>query len=237
MRYLILASPRSGSTLVGRMLHATGQAGDPLEYFNPNLRDAERDTRGLESLSFPQYLSIAEARSTTANGVFGMHLHLSQFADAFHRKPGERGVNGEMLAFLRSFDKFIWTRRRNRIRQAVSWVIAKRAKSFHSRESAEQINEYDIMPDELVNALSLVCANDFGWENLIKRNDLRARTVWYEDMVTDYHGSSRIILRHLGLNGTVRDIPPPPIQKQATELNDRLARRFAGYLGISTGEV
>lgn len=234
MRYLILASPRSGSTLVGRVLHATGMAGDPLEFFSPYVLNDERKRRGNEDLTYNELIKLAERESKEAGDAFGIHLHLSQFIDAY----GKKGIlNKDMEDFLKSFDKIIWTRRRNRIRQAISWAVARRTRAFTSEEKAKPFSGNEITATEIINALKLISVNDSGWKEIILRLQLPHIQVWYEDVVQDYYGSFQKILNHLEINDKVSEIPEPPIQKQATQINDRLAARFAAYLGVRGGQI
>lgn len=228
MRYALLASPRSGSTLVGRMLHQTGCAGDPLEYLNPVLLERARQRLGAEELTYTQFLKIAQDGTTSPNGVFGVHIHLNQFFDAFKT----RQFSPQMARFIKGFDKYVWTRRRNRARQAVSWAIARRTKAFSSKDIGRPIKEDDFSPLELINALKLVCMDDFGWEETVKTVGITPKVIWYEDLESNYHACAAEIIDHLGLTDEIAAVPPPPIQKQATELNERLLAKLRSYLAL-----
>lgn len=230
MRYLILASPRSGSTLLGRLLHATGKAGDPLEYFNPYLLKDERERRGLPNLTYLELIQLAEKESSSPNGVFGMHLHFSQFYDAF--KPRGK-LSPEMARFLQSFDKFVWIRRRDRIRQAVSWSVARKTRAFTSKETGKPVPS-DIHLSDLMISLRLVGLSDLGWEAVLQDGRIPHKMIWYEDLVEDYRGVSLEVLSHLELDKDVSEIPEPPIKKQATDLNEHLALKLIDFLGIKT---
>src|SRR5262245_18114068 len=107
MRYCILSSPRAGATLLGRMLYKTGQAGDPLEYFNLRLLQLAREQLRNASLSSLDFLRLMEARRTSSNGVFGMKLQFDQMLRAFRSEM----PNEAMVTFLRSHQFLIWARR------------------------------------------------------------------------------------------------------------------------------
>src|SRR3954468_9297106 len=73
--YLMLATPRSGSTLLGQGLQASGLAGDPKEFFGHKMPYwMERwGTPSLES-----YVARLVSARSTANGVFGAKLLYQQ---------------------------------------------------------------------------------------------------------------------------------------------------------------
>jgi len=233
MRYCILSSPRSGSTLLGRMLHETRMAGDPQEYFNPPLLQYERERTGNPSLSLNEFLRAMEARRTSPNGVFGMKLHYSQMLGAFRaRQP-----NKNMVALLNKFNHLIWIRRRDRLRQAISQAVGQHTQVWSSEDSRfGQQSAVEVHPFQCVRALQIVGGDDFGWERLIKATGLKVHEVWYEDLVADYENQSRLALRHLGLEDAVPNIPPPAIQRQSSELNERLHAELIEYLGLKEGQ-
>jgi LPS sulfotransferase NodH len=164
------------------MLHETGCAGDPLEYFNPVLLEEERRRLGLERLTYRQFLKIAQGRTTSPNGVFGIHLHSSQLANAFQTRQINRPIDG----FIMGFDKYIWTRRRDRARQAVSWAVARRTQAWSSRDPKTTATADDFTPVELISALKLVCTEDFVWQGLFKDLGIAPKVIWYEDLERDY---------------------------------------------------
>lgn len=229
-RYAILSSPRSGSTLLGRMLFETRMAGDPIEYLNRHLLAIERERTGKENLTYGEFLKSMEPRRTSENGMFGMQIHYSQFLAAF----ASNQVNEAMKRFVFGFDKLIWVRRRDRLRQAVSFAIARRTNAWSSEDS--QVNSIhhpsQIHPFECVQALSVVCQNDFGWGRLIKTLNLDACTIWYEDLAENYDEQCANALRHLRLDASVTKIPEPPIRRQASGLNEQVLNQLLAYLGL-----
>lgn len=232
-RYGILSSPRSGSTLLSRMLYETGLAGDPQEYFNPPIIALAQEQSGKETLQLNEYLKLMESRRTSPNGVFGMKFHYSQMLGVLKaKKPNENARR-----FLVSFDKLIWIRRRDRLMQGISQAIAQQTQVWSSEDSRHaEVGEVQIHPYACLRAANLIAGDDFGWEQFIKAAKLSVHTVWYEDLVEDYENESRKILAYLGLNELVDAIPQPPLQKQGGEQNERIHRELLQYLGLAEGE-
>jgi LPS sulfotransferase NodH len=229
LRYGILSSPRSGSTLLGRFLHETKLAGDPQEYFNPPLIALERKRSGNAKLGMNKFLHLMESRRTSPNGVFGLKMHYSQLMAVFNtNKP-----NDNVVKYLRGLDKLVWIRRRDRLGQAISQAVAIRTNVWSSEDSRFERNpDVQIHPYEVVGALNIVARDDAGWEQLIKRVPLTVHEVWMEDLVADYENQARAVLRHLGIDKDVAAIPPQPIEKQSGELNQRLRHEVHAYLGL-----
>ena len=80
--------------------------------------------------------------------------------------------------------------------------------------------------------MRFVYLNDFGWECLIRAAKLDVHEVWYEDLVTNYESVCSGILRFLQINGNIESVPPPPISRQGTELNERLLLAALNWLGV-----
>lgn len=229
-RYCILSSPRSGSTLLGRMLSTTRLAGDPQEFFNPPLLACERESTGNEKLGWNEFLRRMESRRTSPNGVFGMKMHYSQMLGAF----GAKTPNQRMVAFLKRFDHLVWIRRRDKLGQAISQAIAQHTQVWSSEDANFGKHlKANVHPFQCVRALNMVGGDDFGWERLLPAAGLTVHQVWYEDLVADYEEQSRAVLKYLGLDDQVGEVPPPPIERQTTELNKRLRASVLSYLGAN----
>jgi trehalose 2-sulfotransferase len=226
VRYGILSSQRSGSTLLARMLFETRHAGDPLEYFNLRLLELARRQTGNQFLTPIEFTRLMELRRTSPNGVFGIKIHYEQMLRAFQSNvPTEK-----MTEFLCSHQHLFWIRRRDRLRQAVSLALATHTNSWSSEEP-RKVSVGSIPVLDCIHALQAISFQDFGWEHLINAAKLKVRVIWYEDLISDYQGTCRLVLRDLKLE-SVPNIPPPPIKRQSTAVNDRLHNELVQYLGL-----
>ncbi|MDX1491403.1 MAG: Stf0 family sulfotransferase [Pseudohongiellaceae bacterium] len=229
-RYCILSSPRSGSTLLSRMLYETKLAGDPQEYFNPPIIQLATEQAGKKTLQLNEYLKLMESRRTSGNGVFGIKTHYSQLLSLFKVKQ----PNKQLVAFLSGFDQLIWIRRRDRLMQGISQAIAQQTQVWSSEDSRHgSTDDVEIHPYACLHAARLIAGDDFGWERLIQAAKLNVLTVWYEDLVGDYEAQSRRVLEHLKISDQVDQIPEPPLQKQGGELNEKIHANLLRYLGLS----
>lgn len=124
--YLVLATPRSGSTLLGQGLQATGLAGDPKEFFGHKMAFwMER----WGTPQFPMYVDRLIRERSTPNGVFGAKLlygQLRQLEDVVGQD--QTVVAGSLSEALRRFFPdlhLIWATREDKTRQAISWYKAR----------------------------------------------------------------------------------------------------------------
>jgi trehalose 2-sulfotransferase len=227
MRYAILSSQRSGSTLLARMLFETQHAGDPLEYFNLRLLALARKQTGNQFLTPIEFMRLMELRRTSPNGVFGIKIHYEQMLGAFQSNV----PNKKITEFLRNHQHLIWIRRRDRLRQAISHAIAMHGDSWSSEEP-QKAPPGSVSCLDCIHSLQVISFQDLGWEQLIRAAKLKVQVIWYENLVLDYEATCRSLLGDLKLEG-VHDIPPPPIRRQSTAINDRLYTDLVQYLGLS----
>jgi LPS sulfotransferase NodH len=227
MRYGILSSQRSGSTLLARALFETGRAGDPLEYFNLRLLALARKQTGNQFLTPIEFMRLMELRRTSPNGVFGMKIQYEQMLRAFQSNV----PNEKITDFLRSHQQLFWIRRRDRLRQAISLALAVHTNSWSSEEPTK-VPAGSIHLLDCIHALQAISFEDFGWAKLVSTAKLKLRVIWYEDLVSDYEATCRLVLRDLKVE-SVPHIPPPPIKRQSSAVNEQLHNELAQYLGLS----
>jgi trehalose 2-sulfotransferase len=228
MRYCILSSQRSGSTLLARMLAETRQAGDPLEYFNLRLLQLGRAQTGNQALTPFEFMRLMELRRTSPSGVFGMKIHYEQMLRAFQSET----PNQKIIDFLRNYQYLLWIRRRGRLRQAISHAIATQTNSWSSEEP-QTPNGGSTSCYDCIRSLQAISFQDLGWEQLIRTAHLKVHVVWYEDLISEYEKTCRLALRHLNLQNTISTIPSPPIERQSGPSNDRLYAELITYFGVS----
>ena len=91
-------------------------------------------------LTYEEYLHLVGTESTTSNGVSGVKLHYYQFAELPKRMeavPGLRELTSGQL-MLKIFPKatYIWLRRRDKARQAISLQLASKTDKWWALDEA-----------------------------------------------------------------------------------------------------
>jgi LPS sulfotransferase NodH len=241
--YLICANARCGSTLLSRALSDTGIAGHPDEYFvtGPPEAFAPGSTfwedgplaRRHGVTNRDEFIELVYRVGSTPNGVFGAKWmwnyvewavenfrELPRFADASIEE-----IFGAMFPGLRVVHMI----RRDRLRQAISWLRAAEdgvgivSEDEPARPVREPVYQYDM----IVGMMDLIAAGEKAWLDLYKKLGVRPLEVVYEDFTApDGFGPTiRRVLRHLDLDDTI-DIPEARTVRQADSLNEEWVDRF-----------
>ncbi len=213
--YIIASTPRSGSTLLARTLGETGVAGRPAEYLNGELAAQLGARTGATNLV--ELLQAVMRLRTSPNGVFGLKLHWIQ-------------LEGVLLAAgldparaLRPSPRWIWMRRRDTLRQAISMVRARQTGAWHSTVPATAEPAY--RGAAIARALTSLVAKDAAWQAYFEERGVEPCVVWYRDLVADRGAALRRVLDTLGIQADV-PLPPPGLQRQADDLTEEWVARY-----------
>lgn len=205
LSYVICTSPRSGSTLFAEALTSTGVAGRPDEFFDVHdeIEATIRKRFNAASDSLEDYLGKVLQLSPTDNGVFGWKAHWHQFENFWRRLLGvplpdprvSRGIFAEVFPNLR----FIWLRRRDRLRQAISYTRAMQTDVW--RKYVGESKEPQAPPAfdrALVDArIDEIERMEVRWNAFFTGHGIQPQVIWYEDFISDYQNTLLGTLRHL----------------------------------------
>jgi LPS sulfotransferase NodH len=221
-RYVICATPRTGSTLLASGLAATGVAGQPDEFLNKKFLEPYAQRLGPSPVSPEEYWRFFEARCTTSNGVFGASIHIRQLTEV-------ATTTREQAAVLRRFDRFVCISRQNKIAQAVSWEKASQTDAYSSKMQKEMgapvsPPAYDVA--RIAGRLFAILQGEQQWEKIFQRLGCSPYRVVYEDLVADYAGTIRLTLQALDLPAPDGDLRPQ-LERQADAINDEWIARFS----------
>ncbi len=124
--YFICGTERIGSGVLSDTLWGTDLAGMPDQYFNPVHVAAFSERWGVTD--FPGFLDHLIRETSTPNGVFGIRM-TKQYTEALAEQLKECGLidlSAHSWAAVDYFascfptTKYIWLRRRDTVRQAIS---------------------------------------------------------------------------------------------------------------------
>jgi trehalose 2-sulfotransferase len=235
--YLICATPRTGSSLLCGLLESTGVAGRPESYFR---RPDERSwaahwgiIRSDGAFSYADYVKEALAAGRTENGVFAARLMWGTLDEVTGKLkavyPDASGGETGLLNRAFGCTRFVYLRRDDVLRQAVSWLRAEQSNVwFETHQSGHQQPEQEPRFDSgRINELvQLIGEHDAGWQEWFAAAGLLPYPVRYEDLDADPVGVTSDILDFLGL-----DLPPgreirARHRRLADELNTRWIDRY-----------
>lgn len=197
-RYLILCSPRSGSNMLADGLHQTGLAGFPLEYLNQRVLGSLPAPLTFEKVF--AYLDEVSLRRTSPNGIFGVKIHYHQFARLFVTR---NAVNPFGRRFLSLFSDAILLNRRDKVGQALSYVIALETEQWHSFDPADAHSSKIALDGDgaikVAEKIAFLLRETQAWRRLIGETKLNVTEVFYEDLVREYRSEMGRVLAFLGL--------------------------------------
>jgi LPS sulfotransferase NodH len=218
--YIICASHRSGSTLLCEGLRWTWLCGDPREYLSPTRSRAihrQGETAADPDRDFTGYLRQITRDKRTENGVFGLKLmwkHLQTLPERLGQGVDRGDHRGLHRVLRREFGKtrFLWSRREDKVRQAISFLKAKQTGLFtHQQLSRLTPDEAALHFDfETVDALvRRLRREEDHWQRFFRKNGIKPLVITYEAFTEQYEQGVRQCLEHLGLDPQIAEIRPP----------------------------
>ncbi len=203
MSCVICATPRSGSWLLSGLLHSTGVAGHPHEYFYSETEAANRRNWGISTAR--EYLDRVLEAGTTDNGVFACKVMWGTLPD-FLRQVKSRAasdIHGDrsLIEGLLPRPRFIFVWRADAVAQAVSWAKAGQTGYFHHWDSANRVPRFDF---EQIDGLAREVTNsNAGWRSWFDAHQIDPLEVRFEDLVEDQEAQTLRVLRFLEV-----ELPP-----------------------------
>ncbi len=240
--YIICTTPRSGSTLLCKLLAATGVSGYPDSHFhNPSIAnwlksyDISTDDFGSDQEALRAVFSAARKRGRGDTRVFGLRLQRGSF-DFFIQQVGnlypDLDTDLEHIQAAFGDTLFIYLTRRDKLDQAISRVIAIQTGLWHKhadgteleRNSPPQIPVYDA--DEIARHLAELTALDDDWKAWFDNENISPLQINYDELSANPTNVLAGILDHLALDSEIaRDIKPQ-VAKLADATNRIWSERF-----------
>ena len=247
--YMICTSPRSGSTLLCKLLGATGVAGNPASWFyDPSVGDwlDELDVVPQPEATERQILDVvfraAIARGSGGKGPFGLRQQGDSFPFLFEKlallSPQETTDAGR---FQKVFGAtlFIHLTRRDKVDQAVSYLKAEQTGLWHVAPDGSELERvsphrepvYDA--EKLRACFEMVTAYDCVWNDWFSREQINPFRISYDDLAADPIGTLRDVLGSLGLERLAANDVTPGVRKLADRTNHEWAERFRVEHGLT----
>lgn len=218
---LIIASTvRSGSHMLGHVLHATGAFGYPLEYAQPKNVSVWKKKLGVKDTQ--QTMEKLLVRRSSENGVFGIKVH-------YRHLDTLGGLTGLLQCF--PDPHFVLLTRDDVMAQAVSLAIARQTGNWISGQ-----NETDIEPEyrfsEIDDSLRRVVLANASWQYLLAANGLPTLPLRFSDVKNNTRQTIIDIARFMNVELDESRIPSTPVtKKQSKSLNQSWIARFQKEAG------
>lgn len=240
--YIICTSPRSGSTLLCKLLGATGKSGMPGSHFHdPSVSQwlgyygLSRDQFANEHDALNAAFDAAHQQGTASTGIFGLRLQRHSL-DFFMQQLGilHPKASNETERVQAAFGEtlFIHLTRQNKLEQAISFVKATQTGLWHRAPDGTELERLS-PPREPVydaNAIAQQLARseafDKEWNTWFAEEKIDPLRVTYDDLSSDPRSALVRILGHLGVDYEPAFDSPPPVAKLADATSRAWAERF-----------
>ncbi len=249
--YLVVATPRSGSTLLCETLRASGVAGNPLEHFEVFRHSSQprqpreyfdgvqdEDVLGLLSALDPprpdpepsaDWWARIQAEGRTDNGVWGGKLMWNHVDDLLGRAreldavPDGADLDATLTALFGDDLKLVYVTRPDKVAQAVSLWKAVQTQTWRAgRGTASAEARYAFAGvDHLVGQLT---EQDAAWRDWFAATGREPHTVSYDTLAADPAATVGEVLRVLGLPDD--DVPAPATERQGDARSAEWADRY-----------
>jgi LPS sulfotransferase NodH len=249
--YLVLASQRSGSTLLVESLRATGVAGEPQEFFQylprtsqaPQPREWFADVddesilrlldpldEGTPDLAPPTiWRDYIRTVGRTPNGVWGGKLMWNQTPLLLDRAAGLPDRSGDgLLAAIRdvigSDPVLIHVYRPDVISQAVSFWRAVQTRVWRGRPDPVRDARAEYHAGAIAHVVTMLRAQEQGWRTWFEEEDVEYIDVPYPVLWRNLTQVVGEVLEKLGLDP--RLAPAPVLERQADQRSDAWVDRY-----------
>ncbi|WP_180900420.1 Stf0 family sulfotransferase [Martelella soudanensis] len=240
--YIICTSPRSGSTLLCKLLAATGVSGNPDSHFHRPSLAAWQKSHGVaeiegehERAALARVFAAAIAKGSGDTGMFGLRLQRGSF-DYFTEKLAvlHPGLGSDVSRVEAAFGRtlFIYLSRADKVAQAVSCVKAEQTGLWHVAPDGGELERTAPHREPVYDGPALMKWHDTmtgyerEWEAWFSRENIEPLRLDYDALSHSPRETLRTVLLALSLGGRAADAASPGVRKIADRVNDEWAERL-----------
>ncbi|MEO1747000.1 MAG: Stf0 family sulfotransferase [Pseudomonadota bacterium] len=233
---MICTSPRSGSTLLCRLLRETGVAGRPGSYFHGDTLEAWAENLDLpnDPPDMTQIIDAALRKGRAGGSVFGVRQQSHSFAllcQTLAETRTEKTDRQRLEAVVGPL-RYIHLTRANKLDQAISLIRAEQSGIWHKNADGSIYEElaprrsdgYDfaVISEQIAD----LEAADEAWRAWFDRESIEPLTITYDALSADPNGVLVKVLEWIGLSRTHADDVQPPTKKLADETTAQWIARY-----------
>ena len=209
INYIICSVPRSGSYLLGDYLRKLG-LGNPDEFLNPDIYNAKQ--RKNEKLKYFFNRIFEKGCENNGCGIKTHLRHMEWFLDGINKKNKKNIKKEDFFKALPEL-KYIFIDRKNRLRQAISYLKGLQAKAW-KKQDVDPSQKFIFKFREIKRFIRELEKESLDWKEFFKKNNIRPFVIYYEDLVKNKKKVIFSLLRYL--NSDVKNVKiRTDMQKQA----------------------
>ncbi|MBT8155423.1 Stf0 sulfotransferase family protein [Epibacterium ulvae] len=240
--YFICTAPRSGSTLLCKMLSETGIAGHPKSYFHRPSRSAWAQYLNLPEtpeVSDQEQLTrlFATARERAKNGIsiagFRLQRHsFNYFIDQLALCCPEHRTTAERIQHLFGRTLFVHLTRRDKLAQSVSYIKAEQTGLWHRHADGRELER--LAPPAqprfdrtaIARQIDTMESYDRDWLAWFRAEEISPHAIQYDDLSVAPQDALGDLLDKLGLDPRAAQTVQPPVARLADDVNQDWIARF-----------
>lgn len=232
--YLICTSPRSGSTLLCRMLAATGVAGRPASLFHRPDVGVWAAALGVPDAGLAEVVQAAVERGRGGTGVFGLRMQRQSFGFFVEQLGVLYPGLGERARIERAFGPvlFVWLTRADKVAQAVSVVRATQSGLWHGGVDGSDVERTAPHREPVYDHAAIAAevarfeGYDRDWQDWFAAEGIAPLRIGYDDLSADPQGAVAAVLGALGLDpGAAGDVVPD-VRRLADDVSREWVARY-----------
>ncbi len=249
--YLVLASQRSGSTLLVETLRATGVAGEPGEFFQylPTTSQSPQPRQWFEGVDDESVLRLLDPLDEgkpdlappeiwrdyirtvgrTPNGIWGGKLMWNQTPLLLQRAAGLPDRSGDgLLSAIRdvigSDPALVHVYRPDIVSQAVSFWRAVQTRVWRGRPDPTRDSRTEYHAAAIAHIVTLMREQETGWQAWFEEENIEPIEISYPVLWRNLTKYVAAVLEALGQDP--RLAPPPVLERQADQCSDEWVDRY-----------
>lgn len=239
--YMICTAPRSGSTLLCRMLAATGIAGDPESlFFRPSLKEWARylgvdEEAPTERAHLQAIMQAALAMGRGDTPVFALRQQRPSFAYLCQQLAvlyPDAATDRDRIEQSFGPMRFVHLSRGDKLGQAVSYLKAQQTGLWHLAADGSELErtapprppQYD--RDLIRDEIATLSAYDQGWSDWFKAQGITPIRFTYEELSEAPIHTLRKVLQDLNLDPSAADRVQPGTRKMADATSQDWVDRY-----------
>jgi LPS sulfotransferase NodH len=249
--YIICTSPRSGSTLLCRMLEAIGRCGVPDSHFHEPSVGAWLSDHGVPNDAHDTHLSALEAAiaaariaGTGGKGMFGLRLQrhsLAYFLDQLHLLMPCHKNDLSRIDEIFGSTKFIHLSRTSKLDQAISYLKAEQSGLWHRSPDGSEIERlsaprpFEYKRNAIAARIAAFEEDEREWAAWFTRERIAPLRIEYEALARDPRAVLREVLTYLGLSSDLAEGVGVPVARLSDGINRAWADRYRAESHASAG--
>lgn len=240
--YVICGTPRSGSTMLCRMLADSEVAGAPHSYFREvDIAEWAAEwgvdvSAGTETAAFDRdYLKAIKRVGGAGTGIVGLRIMYSSLADA--RKRIARALGREMdvakgLSAVFGPVLYIHLSRKDKLGQAVSLARAEQTGLWHLNADGSVFEGNLAAPQPAYDGARIAAlvdqleGDDAAWRAFFDGRGISPLRLTYEDLTSAPQRELSLVFAALGLSPALADTISVPTAKMADGISAEWVARF-----------